>query len=47
MARKANAQMKQGNLKDSIESYKSALLENNDGYIKDAMKRVEKLFKDE
>lgn len=47
MARKANAQMKQGNLNESIETYNAALLENNDSHIKDAMKRVERLFKDE
>lgn len=47
MARKANAQQKQGKLHESIETYKAALLENNDSHIKDAMKRVERLFKDQ
>lgn len=47
MARKANAQAKQDKLEESIQTYKDALLENNDGNIKDAMKRVEKLFKEQ
>jgi len=47
MARKANAQAKQEKLEESIQTYKDALLENNDANIKDAMKRVEKLYKEQ
>ena len=42
MARKANALSQIGKLDESIALYQSALLENNDGNIKDQLKKIEK-----
>jgi len=46
MARKASALEKSGDLEASNACYQSALLENNDSTIKDAMKRMQKLKKE-
>ena len=47
LARKANAMLHKGNYDEAIDLYKSALLENNDPQIKDALKKAEKTKKDE
>jgi stress-induced-phosphoprotein 1 len=47
MARKANALLKLGKTSEAIDLYKSALLEHNDSNIKDALKKAEKVMKEE
>ena len=42
LARKASAQAHKGELDDALGTYKLALLENNDYWIKDSMKKVQK-----
>ena len=43
LCRKASALQKKGDLDASIETYKAALLENNDYWAKDSLKKVQKL----
>ena len=43
LCRKASALQKKGDLDGSIETYKAALLENNDYWAKDSLKKVQKL----
>lgn len=47
MARKASALEKKGDYDQALKVYSDALLENNDGSIKDSMKRLEKVKKDQ
>lgn len=47
LARKANAVLKKGDTSQAIELYQSALLENNDPAIRDALKKAEKIRKEE
>jgi len=42
LARKASAQGKKGDLDGAIDTYKLSLLENNDYWTKDAMKKIQK-----
>lgn len=43
LCRKASALQKKGDLDASIETYKAALLENNDYWAKDSLKKVQKM----
>ncbi len=45
LARKANAYLQKGDHNTAIELYQSALLENNDPNIRDALKKAEKMRK--
>lgn len=47
MARKASALEKAGQIELALQTYADALLENNDSTIKDAMKRLEKVKKEQ
>jgi stress-induced-phosphoprotein 1 len=47
MARKASALEKSGQIDEALKTYAAALLENNDSTIKDAMKRLEKVKKEQ
>jgi stress-induced-phosphoprotein 1 len=46
LARKANATLQLGNFDEAISLYKDSLLENNDGNVKDQLKKAEKMKKD-
>ena len=47
LSRKANAKLAQGHFEEAIELYKSSLLENNDGNVRDQLKKAERMMKED